>query len=312
MTEENRQIRSSPLCCIRCPRIFDLSPLSEQRRSRFPKAICRGLTLILATWMALVGCQPAAVIRSTPEGEVAPGDEIVEILRSRESSMKGLRGVADLRLSTPGGLYRGKEVLSLELPDRLRVESLNFLGLEDLVLCSDGQRMDLFLPSERQIIRAKPTPEVFRRISGARVEPSQVLRILMGHPPLPVDGDGTSCIFLAEGRELPLVVERGGAINQRLWLDERLKTVRRGELLDEEGVWLSFECTDYREVGGDFIPFSSDIQLRRERVRLQFTYREVRINPSFASDAFRLNPPSLEGLTILDLDASEGMGELGR
>jgi hypothetical protein len=235
--------------------------------------------------MAILGCQHAYVA-SPSSGRDVSREEALSRLRSRESSLKGMQGVADLELSAPTGIYRGKGVFSVELPDRFRFESLNFLGFSDWVVCSDGQEVHLYLSSERKIIRGKLTRENLRRMSSPEIPLYCLLRILMGHSPLPWEEAGASWITIGKGKEVALGSEGPAPIRQRLWFDEASQTLRQGEIIDEEGVWLSFRCKDYREINGFTIPFRFDIHLKRQGIRLQLIHREVRTNPSFDADAF--------------------------
>jgi outer membrane lipoprotein-sorting protein len=261
--------------------------------------------LFFAIGLTVIGCQPAH-IPSPASAPEAPGvSAISNILRSREGSLQGLQGVADLKLSSPAGSYRGKEILAVELPNRFRVESTNFMGFSDLVLCSDGENMDLYLPSEGKIIRGRPTPEDLAQISGARIPLPQVLRVFMGLPPFPLDEKIASSLYLGKSEEPLLEWKGAGTVRQHLWIDERAVTVREGEVLDGGEVWFSFRFADYREVAGFLIPFSLEIQMRKEGVGIHLTYRDIKPNPVIEKETFRLALSSFKGLTILDLESKE-------
>lgn len=263
--------------------------------------VYQGLAFVLILGMGILGCQ-RAYIGLPNSGRQVARQETLSRLRSLESSLKGMQGVADLGLSTPAGLYRGKEIFSVELPDRFRFESLNFLGFSDSILCSDGHEIYLYLSSERKIIRGKASPESLRRISGAEIPLSCLLRTLMGQPPFPLDGVNGSWIIMGKSEEF---VVGPAPVCQRLWIDETTQTLRQGEMIDEEGVWLSFQCKDYREINGFKIPFSFDMHLKRQRIRLQLIHRQVRTNPSFDADAFHLALPSTDEISILNLEDVE-------
>jgi len=268
--------------------------------------------LFFAIGLMILGCQPAHIPPSVPAAE-GPGESaILNLLRSREESLKGLQGVADLKLSSPAGSYRGKEILSVELPNRFRVESLNFMGFSDLVLCSDGEKMDLYLPSEGKIIRGRPMSEDLAQISGAKIPLPQVLRIFMGLPPFSSDEKITSSIYLGKSREPRLEWKGTGGVEQRLWIDERAGTVRAGEVLDGGELWFSFRFADYREEAGFLVPFSLEIQMKKEGVGIFLTYRDIKPNPVIEEETFRLILPSVEGLTILNLESKENAEDLSR
>jgi hypothetical protein len=236
-----------------------------------------------------------------------------DVLRAREEALHGLQGVADLKVTGPVGEYRGKEVLSVELPNRFRIESLNFMGLPDLVLCSDGEKTDLYIPSEEKLIRGKSTPpDGWIELSGLRIPLVQVLRILMGHPPFPLDEKIRSFLYLGTGQEPYGEPQGTGGTCQRLWVDQQSMAIRKGEILEEGEVWLTFQCADYREVAGFLLPFSLHVQMRNEGTGLNLTCREIRPNPAMDAATFQLILPSLDDLTILNLESNEKSEDLPR
>ncbi len=255
--------------------------------------------------LTILGCQPARIPPSVPASETPGESAILSLLQSREGLLKGLQGVADLKLSSPAGSYRGKEILSVELPNRFRVESVNFMGFSDLVLCSDGEELDLYLPSEGKIIRGRLISDGLAQISGVKIPLPQMLRIFMGLPPFPVDDKITSSIYLGKSWE-PLWERKGtGTMQQHLWIDERAGTVREGEVLEGGELWFSYRFADYRDVAGFLIPFSLEIRMKKEGAEIFLSYRDIRPNPVIEEETFRLILPSLEGLTIIDLESKE-------
>ncbi len=267
--------------------------------------------LFLVVGQAILGCQTTRV-PPAPAIETPGESAILALLQSREELLKGLQGVADLKLSSRAESYRGKEILSLELPNRFRVESVNFMGFSDLVLCSDGEELNLYLPSEGKIIRARLAEEGLAEISGVKIPLPQVLRILMGLPPFPVDGKVASSLYAAKSREPFFERKETGSLQQRLWIDERTGLVREGEVLYRGDSWFSYRSADYREVTGFLIPYSLEIWMKEEGGKISLSFRDIRPNPVIGEDTFRLILPSLEGLTIIDAESKESSGDLPR
>ena len=272
----------------------------------------RGLLLALAMGLAILGCQTAHMPTPPPGSMVPEESAVLNMFRSREEGLRGLQGVADLKFAGAVVQYRGKEVLAIELPNRFRVECINFMGFSDLIVCSDGERMDLYLPSERKIIRGKPIPEDLAELSGTSIPLTPVLRILMGHSPFPLKGEIASSVYLGTDQNPYLEWGGAGGICQRLWIDGRTMTIRHGEVLDGGEVRVSFQYADYRDVAGFLIPFSLDLQMRREKADLHLRYRDVSPNPPANEEVFQLVLPSLEGLKVLNLGSRGGTGDLSR
>lgn len=269
------------------------SPSLHSRRRMGP-----GWAVAIFVWILFPGCHGSPRSDLSLRPEAVSEREILENLFSQQGSLQGLRGVADLKLSMPDYLYRGKAVLLIGLPDQIRIELMNFVGFADLVLSSDGQMMEVSLPSEGKTIRGTPTPEEVERLCGVRIPLPQLLRILLGHPPYSLDEEVATWVLAGNGREFRGPGKEPGLLTQRIRTDEAGRMIKEGEIVDQEGVWFSFQLGDYRKVSDFLIPFSVDITMKRERMELQLAYREVEPNPSLDPAAFRLSRSGKEGLPI--------------
>ena len=269
------------------------SPSLHLRRRMGPAWV-----VAIFVWIFFLGCHGSPRPDLPLRPEAVSEREILENLFSQQGSLRGLKGVADLKLSLPDYLYRGKTVFLVGLPDQIRIELMNFVGFPDLILSSDGQMMEVSLPSEGKTIRGTPTPEEVERLCGVRIPLPQLLRILLGHPPYSLDEEVATWVLAGSGGEFRGPGKEPGLLAQRIRTDEAGRMMKGGEIVDQEGVWLSFQLGDYRKVGEFLIPFLVDIKMKRERMELQLAYREVEPNPSLDPAAFRLSRSGKERLPI--------------
>ncbi|MDH7498934.1 MAG: hypothetical protein QHH30_00920 [candidate division NC10 bacterium] len=259
------------------------------------------LGICLVLMMAQFGCQ-RSYVASSPPAVAATREQVLARLAFLQGSLKGMRGMATLEVSTTDGVYRGKEFFWMELPDRFRFESLNLLGFPDWVLSSDGDAVQLYLPTERKIIQGASDPKNLERMLGAKIPISCVLRILMGLPPLPLDDGSSSWIFFEESGAFLREEETSSPLRQLLWVDGAKGTLERGDILEGGKTVLSFHCGDHRELNGFPIPFRVKIHLVRSRVNLLWVHRELQVNPSFPEETFRLALPAKGDLQLLRLE----------
>lgn len=189
--------------------------------------------------LALAGCA------TTPEAPPAliggvPADDVAQLLRRWETEwrdFRGLRAAVDLRLLRRGRGHRGAGVLLIS-PTQLRFEGLTALGLPALVVSAGPDRVTVFSPAEGKAWTGRPTPEAMSRWLGLPVLPDTLIRLLVGHVPLPTDG--VSARVAADGA-IELAAERGGP-RQRVWVTERGWPARL-ELENGERLAATFEWT---------------------------------------------------------------------
>ncbi len=244
-----------------------------------------GATLVAGL---LSGC---ATLPGTPVRDDVLARERVDALREAARTRRALSGVARMAVDGDRGSARGRYVLFLERPARLRVEILGLLNQTLAVLVTDNGRYDFFQVEDRALESGSVYPELLRDIAGVPLEPEQAVDLLLGAP-LPEEGlslrdsarhpDGAVVAHFANARDLR---------RQRFEFDPAGR-LRRLETRAADGSMLwaaSFD--DYESVGDS--AFAHEVALvfpgsdTRARVRL----RDVVLNPPLAPEAFVLKVP---------------------
>gem|GEM_PF-1915173 len=266
------------------------------------------LILVLHLPLPFWGCQHGNG-RSAAKGSEPWGGEPPKTLESSPAAWKGMGGKAEMTITAGNWFYSGRGVFYLELPDRVRWEAWNMMGLADFILCSDGRALELTLPGEKRVLRGNLDPALLLEWMGSETALSCIPRIAMGYPPLPLDGTHPSMIYRQDG-SLLTAFEKGNSdtLRQRLWLDERGEIWRQGEVLDERGSWLSFKIEEAQRVDGSLLPRRLTLELRRKGIVLNLLFREIKPLPTPNPEVFRLPLPLPEGFTVVDL----GEGPSGR
>ncbi len=251
------------------------------------------LVAALATAMACRTIPPAAV-------PLAPGDPRPAALlsaweRSAEER-RSLRGRAKLSVDgASGGVHvRGKQVLVLERPARLRVEILGLLNQTLAVLVTDGERFELFRVEDRSFETGEVNPDLLWQEARIALTPGEAVELLLGAPradpslvPLAALGsdDGSIRIHLADA---------DGSVRRRMSFDAegRLRWIEA--VGDGEVEWRA--SFDRYELIGD-TPFAHAISLdvAARRTHAEISLRDVELNPDLSPDIFRLRLPPLGG-----------------
>ncbi len=227
---------------------------------------------------ALAGCL-AARGPELAQREIAGGDpriaSWVEQARAGAESRRTIRGYARVRIDSEAGAGRFREVIAAQRPDRLRVETLNFLGQTQSLLVADGAHAVLF--DGRQA--AEGAPDALLLELGLDLAPADAIELLLASPALSRESPQR---VLAEGGER--VVE---------FTDQRLRFAEDGALLgaaqlgpDGELRW-SVEFARWSDVPGGRYPLEIRVYFPRTQLRAQFELEDVELNAALEPQLFR-------------------------
>jgi outer membrane lipoprotein-sorting protein len=223
-------------------------------------------------------------------------EEMLRTLKEREEKVTGLKAMLDLTVWYGGRRQYLYQVAVAERPASIRLETIGWGGLTTLVVASDGRRLAAHAPLENIFLEGTATPDNVAAVAGIRVEPSHLVRLLLGLPPLPVQID-KSAIYRREDEHAFLLRERESPFTQRIWLSDGDLTLLRGELYDWRSLRLRFR---YSPEGYGL--FSLLLEEPHGRVVVEVSYRSYEMNPELPGELFQLPPPAGKS-RVVNLDA---------
>ncbi len=259
----------------------------------------RLVLLAVVAGTVLGGC--AYVLDLVPEEKNLPPvsrpvtEEILRTLQDREAKVTSLKAVLDLTLWYGGRRQYLQQVAVVARPALIRLETIGWGGLTTLVVASDGRRLAAHAPLDNTFLEGSATPENVAAVAGIRVEPSHLVRLLLGLPPLPVRIQ-KAVIYRPDDDHAYLLRERESFFTQRLWLSDDDLTLLRGELYDWRSLRLRFR---YSPEGYGL--FSLLLEEPSRRVVVEVSYRSYELNPELPADLFQLPHPA-GGARVVDLD----------
>jgi len=228
----------------------------------------------------------SAAACATPGGpafEPVAGEEAalrarVETLHAEASRRERLRAVGKLRVESRDGSASVKEVVLVERPARLRLESLNMLGQAATLLVIDGERFSFF--DGKTLEDGAVGSELLRSRLGLALEPSEAVSALLVAP-LETDWQPRAILGRGAEREVRLA-------------GQSLRFSAAGDLaalsaLDEDGAerWRA-EYADWRDVPGGRYPFSLVLSSPETELRAELELTDVELNPSLDPSLFRV------------------------
>jgi len=220
------------------------------------------------------------------------------------SQRQRLRGLARLAVDGYDGSVhlRGKQLVVLERPSRLRVEILGFLNQSLAVIATDGERFEVYRAEDQSYETGEVDEHLLWKEARIDLSPGEAVAVLLGVPiseslPAPAnavrDADGRIRIDLADSE---------GAVVQRVTFDPA-GYLRVFEVLDASGdvVWVA-QFDAYRDVDGSAFAHSIEVDVRSGMTHAEIAFRNVELNPDLPPETFRLYPGGTGGPPSADAD----------
>jgi hypothetical protein len=240
-----------------------------------------------------------ATLPMPPPAPPSP-DVLLYEVRLRREVFQGLKGLAWVRVDSPQSRFRVQEVLLVQRPGLLRMETLGPLGTPQLYLVTDGQEVSIYHPGENRYFRGPyaahslPPPLAL----PFRLKSEEIVSFLLGIPLLrdPVQTSVTR--DLQKGLWVLEMASAGQAFQQTLWIRPQPFAILRGEVhLPEISYQYSF--SDFQTVNGLEFPHKLSLDAPSSETRIRVEYGEIELNPSWEAKDFSLPPP--RGAVIVPL-----------
>lgn len=253
----------------------------------------RRLAALAAGLLLATACvTPAVVWSPLPPDDPRPA-RLLAAWAEQAQQRRALSGRA--RLAVDGGdgevRLRGRQLIALERPARLRVEVQGLLSQTVAVLVTDGSRYELFRAADRSYDSGPVHPGLLWEQAHLDLTPEEAIGLLLGMPEPDPGLRPVAALGDAEGSVRIDLADAGGRVRRRARFDAA-GLLRRIEVLDAEGerVWAA-EFGDYAPVDGVDFAHAVTLEVAAGGTRAEITLRDVQLNPTLPPDIFRLRAP---------------------
>lgn len=251
-------------------------------------ALLRSFVLITLTSLliALGACTtvtpPAAPKPPVPQWEP---DKLTESQKQRNEKFRSLRALAQVDYAGPEGKHGFQEAVIVQRPDRLRLETLTFLGAILIFTANDKEILG-YHPREGVFVRAQPTGENLRRYTQISLELQEITMLLMGLPPVdagaPWKQEGNTLIFSSNGGKRDVLTFE---------LHEPVPT--QWERFNAEGqVEMSTRFNDYVSTAAGLFPQTVMSEAPLQKKKLSIRYKEPELNAAIPPEQFTQQIPA--------------------
>lgn len=252
-------------------------------------------TFLLAVGLYVSGCATIPVLPPHPP----PAEDLLKQVEARLQVLRGLKGLARVKVSSTGKHFQAQEVLFVKRPAFLRLETLGPLGTPQLYLVTDGRELSLYDPGENRYYRG---PATARHLSSALpvvLEPEEVVALLLGGLPL-IDHETSS---LRGDREKGLwildLISTARGERQSLWVHPQSFQILRAESR-RPGSSRCLIFSDFSQVQGIFFPKKIQLTSLEPKSEISVEYEEVELNPGWGNEDFQLPVP--RGAKVIPLE----------
>ena len=228
--------------------------------------------------------------------EAPPAEEVFQQVKARQAALLGLKGLAQVKVSSPGKSFSNQQVLFARRPGFLRVESLSPLGTPLLYLVTDGKEIRLYNPEENKYYQGGWRAGSLSFALPLALPPEEVVLFLLGGVPLP---EPETISLRPETKEGLWVLNlhspaRGEALT--LWVHPHSFYILRADL-KRPGASHQLVYSDFRRVKKILFPHQMKLLAEDQKIRISAEFPEVDLNPQWGDQDFSLPVP--RGATVL-------------
>jgi outer membrane lipoprotein-sorting protein len=256
------------------------------------------IALVLA---CLSGCARGAVCPTTP---ITEASQALSAQQARSASIQTLRAEARVDQRGREGRIKGRVMMFVERPDRVRFDAVTQFG-PALVFTSDGAQIALTDFKSNRFLTGPACERNIARMIGVALSGRDVAAVLLGESPL-IQADSASM----ECRGGSYVVERRAADGARQELELRVHQddlkkppaeqrlyLSRASFWDAQGRRLyRVRYEDYKAVGEVELPFTVRIDDFVNDADALLRFSSIDVNVKVPEDAFAQEPRA--GLTV--------------
>jgi len=258
--------------------------LSRLARSRRGVCLQRLQFLLLAT--ILVGAASCTTITvPPPPTKTWESGEIIEAITQRQEQFRSLRALAGVNYSGPDGRGGFQEAILVQRPDRMRLETLTYLGAV-LIVTVNSKEIVGYHPRDGIFLRGQRSKENLARYTQIPLELDEITRLLLGLPPVEIGGvweqKGNSLVFPLKGGGRDVIIFASDLPVPTQW--QRLNT--GGE------IELKAEFTDYIQTPAGLFPSKILFEARTPKRRLEIRYQEPELNVALSPAVFSQEKPA--------------------
>jgi hypothetical protein len=250
------------------------------------------LLILAVVGFALAGCAtivPPALQLPAPKWESA---ELIKSITQRREQVRSVRALARVNYDGPEGKHGFEEAVVVQRPDRLRLETLSYLGAI-LIFTANDKEIIGYHPREGIFVRGQRSKENLLRYTQIPLELDEITSLLAGLPPV-----DASAPWKQEGNTL--IFSPGGRKKDALAFESQQAVPTKWERFNSSGALeLSARFSDYVSTPAGLFPTRINIEGHLKKKKVEIHYQEPELNAKIPPDLFtQQKPPHAQEVPI--------------
>jgi hypothetical protein len=249
-----------------------------------PRRAVYGLLAIFGFIAA--GCATTTKPSALPQIPVPQWEsaKLIESLGQRRQQFRSVRALTRVNYAGPEGKHGFEEAVLVQRPDRLRLETLTFLGAI-LIVTANDQEIIGYHPREGVLVRGRSSKENLLRLTQIPLELDEITALLLGLPPVEPSAswrqEGNSLIFSANGR-----------MKDSLTFESQLPVPTRWQRFNGGGALeLTALFSDYLTTPAGLFPSKINIEAPLQGKKLEILFQEPEFNATIPAESFSQQKP---------------------
>jgi outer membrane lipoprotein-sorting protein len=232
------------------------------------------LLLVLGILFLLSAC---ATLPLLPP-ETRPADEILQEVAARQQALQGLKGLAQVKVSSEGKSMKSQQVLFARRPGFLRVESLSPLGIPLLYVVTDGKTLRLYHPGENRYYQGSYRGSSPSLGLPPDLNPEEVVAFLLGGLPTGECEKASSRADRKEGLWVLDLLSPSRGESRILWVHPEHFSILRAEFNSPRFSY-RVAFADFRQTNGILFPQHMVLTSADPPTRISVEFQELELNP---------------------------------
>jgi len=249
------------------------------------------VVIAVALLFGVTACATSIRPQALPAGDPRPR-QLLDAWVERAGARERLRALARIAVDGYDGSVRlrGKQLVILERPSRLRVEILGFLNQSLAVIATDGAAFDMFRADDQSYETGVVDERLLWNEARIDLSPEEAVAVLLGIPLFPSKLAPVNAVRDHKGRIRIDLADSRGTVVQRVSFD-LVGQLRSLVVFDESGATLWEARFDaYRDVDGSAFAHLVELDVRAGTTHAEISFRNVELNPDLPVGLFRLFP----------------------
>ena len=247
----------------------------------------RAVAYALTAALCLTGCPDRRHTR--PDPPLTSAGPALSALAARNAAINTLSGLLALEIWRNGDRVRLRQLVIVQRPDRIRLDTLSPFDQPLQMMASDGETLAVYSLEEKRFFRGPATPRNLARLLPIELEGPELIAFFQGRTPLIVHTE--SSIAWDDDRGAWQVDLTGAGRRQQLHFEPAHLRVTESQVWRTGALEYKARFCDYSGHDDTAVPRRIRIEVPSKDLSIDIEVREFTVGEPVDPEAFGIDPP---------------------